>query len=109
MSNHYHQGRFKAILVEAQAYALELSRYLHLNPVRAGLVKAPQEYPWSSYAACIGLIPPAPWLKIGLVLSLLTEEQRVAPLRYRKLVESGANPGGRRKPGRTSVRPYLKS
>lgn len=90
-AGHLFQGRFKAILVEAQAYALELSRYLHLNPVRAGLVKLPQDYPWSSYAAYIGLVPPALWLKTGLVLSLLTENQRIAPLRYREFAQSAAN------------------
>ena len=45
---HLLQGRYKAILVEADAYAAELSRYIHLNPVRAGMVKSPEEYPWSS-------------------------------------------------------------
>lgn len=42
------QGRFKAILVERAAHAWELSRYVHLNPVRAGLVGDPAAYPWSS-------------------------------------------------------------
>jgi len=46
---HLLQGRYKAILVEADAYAAELSRYIHLNPVRAGMVKSPEEYRWSSY------------------------------------------------------------
>ena len=45
---HLLQGRYKAILVEADAYAAELSRYIHLNPVRAGMVKSPEEYRWSS-------------------------------------------------------------
>jgi len=45
------QGRYKAILVEKESYALELSRYIHLNPVKAKLVRAPEDYVWSSYAA----------------------------------------------------------
>ena len=48
-SGHLMQGRYKAILVEADAYAKELSRYIHLNPVRAGAITRPQDYPWSSY------------------------------------------------------------
>jgi putative transposase len=43
------QGRFKAVLVEDESHALELTRYIHLNPVRAGIVERPEQYPWSSY------------------------------------------------------------
>jgi putative transposase len=46
---HVFQGRFKAILVEKERYLLELCRYVVLNPVRAGMVKLPEEYGWSSY------------------------------------------------------------
>lgn len=43
------RGRYKAILVDAENYLLRLSRYIHLNPVKAGLVKHPNKYRWSSY------------------------------------------------------------
>ena len=46
---HLFQGRYRAILCDRDSYFLELSAYIHLNPVRAGLVKAPHQYPWSSY------------------------------------------------------------
>jgi len=42
-------GRYKAILCDKDSYFLELSAYIHLNPVRAGLIKEPCQYPWSSY------------------------------------------------------------
>ncbi len=42
-AGHLFQGRYKAILVEADEYAKELSRYIHLNPVRAGIVEKPEE------------------------------------------------------------------
>lgn len=45
---HLFQGRFKAMLVEKETYLLELSRYIHLNPFRAGMVKSPEKYKWSS-------------------------------------------------------------
>ncbi len=48
---HLFQGRFRSSHVEQDAYALELSRYIHLNPVRAGLVDRPEQYRWSSYGA----------------------------------------------------------
>ena len=43
------QGRFKGILVDKESYLLELSRYVVLNPVRAGMVKRPEDWHWSSY------------------------------------------------------------
>jgi REP element-mobilizing transposase RayT len=46
---HLFQGRYKAILCEKDSYLIELSAYIHLNPVRGKLVKDPSEYPWSSY------------------------------------------------------------
>jgi REP element-mobilizing transposase RayT len=51
---HVFQGRFKAILVEKETYLLELARYIVRNPVRAGMVRAAKDWPWSSYRA-----PPA--------------------------------------------------
>jgi hypothetical protein len=53
-SGHLFQGRYKAILVDIDEYAKELSRYIHLNPVRAKLVETPQQYEWSSYKFYIG-------------------------------------------------------
>ena len=48
---HLFQGRFKAILVDRDAYLLEVCRYVDLNPVRAGLGDDPGGWPWSSYRA----------------------------------------------------------
>ena len=47
---HCFQGRYKAILCDVDAYLLELLRYVHLNPVRAGLADTPEGYPWSSHS-----------------------------------------------------------
>lgn len=52
-SGHLFQGRYKAIVVDKDSYLLELSRYMHLNPVRAGMVEKPEDYPHSSYSAYI--------------------------------------------------------
>jgi len=46
---HLFQGRYRGHLIEEEGHYLEVSRYLHLNPVRAGLVEMPQQWPWSSY------------------------------------------------------------
>ncbi len=50
---HLLQGRFKGIIVDKDKYLISLSRYIHLNPVRAKLVKRPVDYPWTSYSAFI--------------------------------------------------------
>jgi len=51
---HVFQGRYTGILVEKESYLLELTRYVVLNPVRAGMVDDPRAWPWSSYRAMVG-------------------------------------------------------
>ena len=59
---HLFQGRFKAILVDADSYLLEVARYVVLNPVRARMVRDPAKWPWSSYRAMIGAVEAPDWL-----------------------------------------------
>ena len=85
-SGHLFQGRYKAIIVEADEYALELSRYMHLNPVRAGMVVRPQDYEWSSYRCYAGLTAPPDWLSQNLILDHFgTPDQNV---KYQIFVET---------------------
>jgi REP element-mobilizing transposase RayT len=65
---HLFQGRFKGHLVDTETYLLSLSRYIVLNPVRAGMVEAPGEWPWSSYRATAGLAEVPRWLDPGPIL-----------------------------------------
>ena len=65
---HLFQGRYKALLVDADSYLLDLVRYIHLNPVRAGLVKGPERYPWSGHRAYLGKVR-LDWLETRWVLS----------------------------------------
>jgi len=60
-SGHLFQGRYKALLVDRDAYLLELVRYIHLNPVRARLVADLADYPWSGHQAYLGKVA-LPWL-----------------------------------------------
>src|SRR4030042_1476443 len=53
-TGHLFQGRFKSIVVDKDAYFLELTRYIHLNPVYAGIVPDPGAYRWSSYRGYVG-------------------------------------------------------
>jgi hypothetical protein len=79
---HLWQARYKAILVEEGDYFLDCSSYIHLNPVKAGLVKTPEEYRWSSYATYVGCARPYEWVSTGKTLSFFRDVQE-----YRKFVE----------------------
>jgi len=67
---HVFQGRFTAQIVQQDGYALTLSRYVALNPVRAGLVTRPEDWRWSSYASLIGLRPIPSFLDVDATLTL---------------------------------------
>jgi REP element-mobilizing transposase RayT len=62
LAGHLFQGRFKAIVVDRDAYLLSLCRYVERNPVAAGLVAAPGDWDWSSYRAHVGRADVPPWL-----------------------------------------------
>ena len=51
---HLFQSRYNAEIIEKDEYVLEASRYIHLNPVRANMVRSPEEYCWGSYSMYIG-------------------------------------------------------
>jgi len=84
---HLFQGRFKAILVQADEYLKQLSRYIHLNPVRAGLVGKPRDYTWSSYPAFAGKIKKPDWLEADWLLSQFGTKRKEAEKNYRRFVE----------------------
>ena len=86
-NGHLLQGRFKSIIVDRDSYLLELSRYVHLNPVRAGVAQRPEEYPYSSYQAYIGRRP-TDCVNTELVLGMAALTACVAPNKYREFVES---------------------
>jgi REP element-mobilizing transposase RayT len=86
---HLLQGRFKAILVERESYLLELSRYVVLNPVRAGMVAAPSDWAWSSYRAVVGDVPAPGWLETDAVLRTFAEDRITAVAGYRRFVTEG--------------------
>jgi putative transposase len=87
-AGHLFQGRYKAVLVDGDSYLLELVRYIHLNPVRAGMVKSPEEYQWSSHRAFLGE-ESLPCLTTNLVLEHFAESTAKARESYRKFVLDG--------------------
>lgn len=82
------RGRYKAILVEADAYWTQLSRYVHRNPLEAKAVRTLTAYPWSSYPAYVGKAAHPSWLKTRYILDAIGGARA-----YRRFVESAeSNP-----------------
>jgi len=88
---HLFQGRYKAILVAVDEYAKELSRYIHLNPVRAELIETPEKYDWSSYKFYIGKQNPPKWLYRDFILSYFGTEISNAQKGYQSFVNALKN------------------
>jgi putative transposase len=87
---HLFQGRFKAILVDSDAYLLELARHIVLNPVRAGLVKKSDRWRWSSYRASAGLVAADAFLAVDGLLAQFAKRRSVAQARYAQFVADGS-------------------
>jgi putative transposase len=87
-TGHLFQGRYKAVLVDGDSYLLELVRYIHLNPVRAGMVEDLEEYLWSGHRAYLGkeLLP---WLTTDWVLEQFGKSAALAREGYRTFVLDG--------------------
>ena len=87
-AGHLFQGRYKAILVDADEYAKELSRYIHLNPVRAGVDQGPSEYEWSSCRYYMARKEAPEWLHREFILSYFADDPSAAMKKYRAFVLS---------------------
>jgi putative transposase len=84
---HLVAGRYGANLVESESYGAWLVPYLALNPVRAGLVDRPEDWPWSSYASLVGLAPGPGFVRPGSVLEQFHPDQSRARMLLREYVE----------------------
>jgi hypothetical protein len=83
---HLFQGRYKSIVVDKDSYFLELSRYIHLNPIRAKIVQLPERYKWSSYNAYLARKPDMYIDKDRIKNSLDLNESQ-----YQRFVQDGIN------------------
>ncbi|QAA75866.1 MAG: hypothetical protein BIP78_0098 [Candidatus Bipolaricaulis sibiricus] len=86
---HVLQGRFKAIVVEKDSHLLEVARYVVLNPVRAGMVRHPRQWRWSSYRATAGEVAPPGILTTSWILSQFDRRRDRAREAYRQFVRAG--------------------
>lgn len=81
------RGRYKALMIEKEAYLLQVSRYIHLNPITAKITKSLDSYPWSSYLDYVNKEQKNSWLKVTEARAMLNgSNQRLA---YMKFVAAG--------------------
>jgi putative transposase len=90
-TGHLFERRYRSVLVDADAHLLRLVRYIHLNPLRAGLVADPADYPWSGHRAYLGLAS-VPWLTTEFALRLLGSNLFRARRAYARLIAAGGDP-----------------
>jgi REP element-mobilizing transposase RayT len=89
MAGHLFQGRYKAILVQREAYLLELSRYVVLNPLRVNMISSLDDWRWSSYPSMVGNAPVPAWLNTAWLLSQFGASRAVSVSHYRQFVMAG--------------------
>jgi REP element-mobilizing transposase RayT len=91
---HLLQGRYKAILCQSDQYLAELVRYIHLNPVRAKIVASPEDHPYSSHRAYLGL-EQSQLVDVEPLLRPFGGTKRLARARFEQFVRAGVNLGHR--------------
>jgi len=87
--DHVFGRRFASVEILRDEHLREACRYVVLNPVRAGLVDHPGDWPWSSYRATVGDEHPPAYLAVGAVLAMFGDRPRAAVEAYRDYVEAG--------------------
>lgn len=94
---HLFQNRYKSILCEEDPYLLELTRYIHLNPVRAGVVRTMSElgaYPWAGHGVILGRVK-REWQDVDTLLAYFGKRRKEARRRYERYVAEGVGMGKR--------------
>ncbi len=86
-TGHLFERRHVAILVQTDSYLLSLARYIHWNPVRAGIVVTAEDYPWSSHRHYLGLRE-QPWLATDRVLGTFSDKRGRAQQAYRDFMQT---------------------
>lgn len=88
---HVYQGRYKAIIVQKEAYLLEVARYIVLNPVRTQMIRSARDWPWSSYRATAGQVDSPSWLDSQWIIAHFAKRRATAIERYKQFVSEGKN------------------
>jgi putative transposase len=83
------RSRYKTVVIDADSYLVQVSRYIHRNPVEAKLVSVPAEYPWSSYRYYLHEERCPDWLKTNAVLAKISAAETKCRDEYQRFVENG--------------------
>jgi REP element-mobilizing transposase RayT len=86
---HVFQGRYKSVLIDKEAYLLEVARYVVLNPLRACMVDDVADWAWSSYRAMVGTDMAPVWLEADWLLGQFAIKRRAAVSAYKDFVRAG--------------------
>jgi putative transposase len=88
-TGHLFRNRFFSVTLESEGHLLETSRYVVLNPLRAGICRCPEDWRWSSYRACAGLEHAPSFLDVFGTLELFGPDPETAFRGYRQFVSDG--------------------
>lgn len=88
-TGHVFGGRYKGILIEQEGHYDEISRYIHLNPVRAGMVSRPQDWRWGSFPGYSRRKMRLPWVTYSRVLAEFGTDELAARRGYRRFIAEG--------------------
>jgi REP element-mobilizing transposase RayT len=102
------RGRYKALCIEEDSYQLNVSRYIHRNPLEARLVRKLDTYPWSSYPSYLKLKPVPEWLYRQEIYAQLGVKSRLSE-KYQAFVEAGVDEETRQYFSKGNFVPYLGS
>ncbi|MDH5561474.1 MAG: transposase [Deltaproteobacteria bacterium] len=81
------RGRFKAVLVDSDSYLLEVLRYIHNNPVQAGIVKNADDFIWSSHKGYCSKAKKWDWLHKNFLLAMFSKKINLAPKAYLEFMQ----------------------
>ena len=81
------RGRFKSIVVDGDSYLLQLVRYIHRNPLRAGVAEHLEDYPWTSHKGYVSSAKRWDWLHKDFILSLLSPVQASSLKAYKQFMK----------------------
>jgi len=96
-TGHLFERRYYPVMVDTSAYLLEVVRYIHLNPVRAGIVRTPDSYPWSSHHAYAGTRADS-WVTTDFTLSMFSVNRVRAVAAYQRFIAEALRTGDTRSP-----------
>jgi putative transposase len=86
-SGHVFKARYHSEFIQTESHLFEVCRYIALNPVRAGIVESPADWPWSSYAETLGLKLPRPFVASQELLRFFADDLELARSRFQTFTE----------------------